>query len=459
MPALTPSRARRSPGAGARAVLARRTTGPPATRPGEAWNRAKRLARERARPPGSPKPRSPSPTKVAAAARRAQGLAGRFSKADTDEDDSDGPPATPALRRSPLAAANGSPERRRPSSPALAPGTLTERRKRDEERRAARAAAILRGDDAAAAARPPSVAKSPLLNADDGKEDDGPAPRARFTPRPAPRAADTPASRRSTPAAPSSAASSTTATNARVAALEGTETRLLAALDAAALAAKDRLDASERERQRTLDAERALSEANALVETLRIERDRLREAHACGEASSSSSTETREKLEGQLDQALRALRAAEGRLCEADATVDALRAEMVQLRASATKDRAAARDAAESLRRARLDLDRAVAARKDAEADAASSRADADDARTASEADRRACMALEAKCRELGASDVDVAAARGPRRTVLEAVRAHREVCGLVCALVVLLDPAPLRVGIGLGALGVLAVL
>ena len=132
MPALTPSRARRSPGAGARAVLARRTTGPPATRPGEAWNRAKRLARERARPPGSPKPRSPSPTKVAAAARRAQGLAGRFSKADTDEDDSDGPPATPALRRSPLAAANGSPERRRPSSPALAPGTLTERRKRDE---------------------------------------------------------------------------------------------------------------------------------------------------------------------------------------------------------------------------------------------------------------------------------------------------------------------------------------
>ena len=163
MPSLTPSRARRSPGAGARAVLARRTTGPPATRPGEAWNRAKRLARERARPPGSPKPRSPSPTKVAAAARRAQGLAGRFSKADTDEDDSDGPPATPALRRSPLAAANGSPERRRPSSPALAPGTLTERRKRDEERRAARAAAILRGDDASAAARPPSVAKSPLL--------------------------------------------------------------------------------------------------------------------------------------------------------------------------------------------------------------------------------------------------------------------------------------------------------
>ena len=99
MPSLTPSRARRSPGAGARAVLARRTTGPPATRPGEAWNRAKRLARERARPPGSPKPRSPSPTKVAAAARRAQGLAGRFSKADTDEDESDGPPATPALRR------------------------------------------------------------------------------------------------------------------------------------------------------------------------------------------------------------------------------------------------------------------------------------------------------------------------------------------------------------------------
>ena len=119
MPSLTPSRARRSPGAGARAVLARRTTGPPATRPGEAWNRAKRLARERARPPGSPKPRSPSPTKVAAAARRAQGLAGRFSKADTDEDDSDGPPATPALRRSPLAASNGSPERRRPSSPAF----------------------------------------------------------------------------------------------------------------------------------------------------------------------------------------------------------------------------------------------------------------------------------------------------------------------------------------------------
>ena len=192
------------------------------------------------------------------------------------------------------------------------------------------------------------------------------------------------------------------------------------------MAAKDRLDASERERQRTLDAERALSEANALVETLRIERDRLREAHACGEASSSSSTETREKLEGQLDQALRALRAAEGRLCEADATVDALRAEMVQLRASATKDRAAARDAAESLRRARLDLDRAVAARKDAEADAASSRADADDARKASEADRRACMALEAKCRELGASDVDVAAARVPRRTVPEAIRAHR---------------------------------
>ena len=68
-------------------------------------------------------------------------------------------------------------------------------------------------------------------------------------------------------------------------------------------------------------------------------------------------------------------------------------------------------------------------------------------------------MALEAKCRELGATDGDVAAARVRRRTVLEAVRAHREVCGLVCALVVLLDPAPLRVGIGLGALGVLAVL
>ena len=224
------------------------------------------------------------------------------------------------------------------------------------------------------------------------------------------------------------------------------------------MAAKDRLDASERERQRTLDAERALSEANALVETLRIERDRLREAHACGEASSSSSTETREKLEGQLDQALRALRAAEGRLCEADATIAALKAEMVQLRASATKDRAAARDAAESLRRARLDLDRA-AARKDAEADAASSRADADDARKASEADRRACMALEAKCRELGATDVDITAARVRRRTVPEAVRAHREVCGLVCALVVLLDPSPVRVGVGLGALGVLALM
>ena len=94
-----------------------------------------------------------------------------------------------------------------------------------------------------------------------------------------------------------------------------------------------------------------------------------------------------------------------------------------------------------------------------AEADAASSKADADDAREASEADRRTCMALESKCRELGASDVDVAAARVPRRTVLETVRAHREVCGLACALVVLLDPAPLRVGIGLGALGVLAVL
>ena len=176
----------------------------------------------------------------------------------------------------------------------------------------------MRGDDAAAAARPPSVAQSPLLNADDGKEDDA-APRARFTPRPrggdAECAAEPPERRALV------RASSTT--NARVAALEGTETRLLAALDAAALAAKDRLDASERERQRTLDAERALSEANALVETLRIERDRLREAHACGEASSSSSTETREKLEGQLDQALRALRAAEGRLCEADATIDA----------------------------------------------------------------------------------------------------------------------------------------
>ena len=87
------------------------------------------------------------------------------------------------------------------------------------------------------------------------------------------------------------------------------------------------------------------------------------------------------------------------------------------------------------------------------------SKADADDAREASEADRRTCMALESKCRELGASDVDVAAARVPRRTVLETVRAHREVCGLICALVVLLDPAPLRVGIGLGALGVLALM
>ena len=128
-------------------------------------------------------------------------------------------------------------------------------------------------------------------------------------------------------------------------------------------------------------------------------------------------------------------------------------------RASATKDRAAARDAAESLRRARLDLDRAVAARKDAEADAASSRADADDLRKQSEADRRACVALEATCRDLGASDVDITAARAPRRTVPEAVRAHREVCGLVCALVVLLDPAPVRVGVGLGALGVLALM
>ena len=159
------------------------------------------------------------------------------------------------------------------------------------------------------------MAQSPLLNDDDGKEDDGPAPRARFTPRP--RAGGRHAARaprsRPTPAAPSSVASSTTTTNARVAALEGTETRLLAALDAAALAAKDRLDASERERQRTLDAERALSEANALVETLRIERDRLREAHACGEASSSSSTETREKLEGQLDQALRGAAGRRGR--------------------------------------------------------------------------------------------------------------------------------------------------
>ena len=87
---------------------------------------------------------------------------------------------------------------------------------------------------------------------------------------------------------------------------------------------------------------------------------------------------------------------------------------MVQLRASATKDRAAARDAAESLRRARLDLDRAVAARKDAEADAASSRADADDARKASETRTAAPVALEAKCRDLGATDVDITAARVP---------------------------------------------
>ena len=238
--------------------------------------------------------------------------------------------------------------------------------------------------------------------------------------------------------------------------MEGTETRLLAALDAAALAAKDRLDASERERQRTLDAERALSEANALVETLRIERDRLREAHACAEASSSSSTETREKLEGQLDQALRALRAAEARASEADATVDALRAEMVQLRASATKDRAAARDAAAGLRRARLDLDRAVAARKDAEADAASSRADADDLKAIRGGPPRLC-GPRSEVSGLGASDVDITAARRPRRTVLgRSGRTSR--CGLVCALSCCCTSPP-RVGVGLGALGVLALM
>ena len=49
-------------------------------------------------------------------------------------------------------------------------------------------------------------------------------------------------------------------------------------------------------------------------------------------------------------------------------------------------------------------------------------------------------MALEATCRELGATDVDITAARAPegrswRRSGRTAV------CGLVCALVVLLDP------------------
>lgn len=426
MPPLTPSRARRSPGAGARAVLAARRSRSPATKPGEAWDRAKRLARERARADPAVQG-SPSPAKVAGAARRAQGLAGRFHKAASDDDDASGPPATPALRRSPLAAANTASPATRPASPALAPGLLTERRRADEARRVARAAAILNGD---AAPR------------DDANE----AQRARWT------AAATATPTEPHPRTPSSLASAATpVTAARITALEGTETRLLAALDAAALAARDRLDASERERSRTLDAEQALNEANALVETLRAERDALREAHGCSAASTSSSTATAQKLEAKLDTALKALWTADRKACDGDATIDALKAEMAQLRAAAAHDRTEARDAAEHARRARLDVDRAVAAAQDAAADARSAKADA-------AADRQSCRALEAQCRLLGASDAAIAAARAPRPSVLARVRAHREVCGLACALAVLADPSPWRVGLGLGALGALAV-
>ena len=305
-----PSRARRSPGAGARAVLARRTTGrrrrgpaAPGTAP-SAWR-----GNGRGRPGscrGAPRRRRSRPPR--AAPRASPAASARPTRTKTtvtvpgDARAAAEPPrgvkwfagAAAAVLSGPRARdVNRKTQARRGAARGAGRGDF-ERRRRVRRREAA-----VRGAVAAAPRRRRQGGRRPRARARGSRRG-----RARRTPRRA--ALERPS------AAPSSVASSTTATNARVAALEGTETRLLAALDAAALAAKDRLDASERERQRTLDAERALSEANALVETLRIERDRLREAHACGEASSSSSTETREKLEGQLDQALRALRAAEG---------------------------------------------------------------------------------------------------------------------------------------------------